>query len=136
MLARGAGDAFETITGADLMALSLDRPPPSPLPSGPTDDQADANVTLDSDEGFVWPDPDKVAAWWNDNGSRFRVGTSYFLGTPKQSVDWIGALQEATQRRRRAAALELALQRPGQALFEVRAGARLQQRLLRQVRPA
>ena len=52
MLARGAGDAFETITGADLMALSLDRPPPSPLPSGPTDDQADANVTLDSDEGF------------------------------------------------------------------------------------
>ena len=59
------------------------------------------------------------------------TGSAYFLGTPKQSTDWIGILYEAPQRRRWAAACELALQRPGQAMFEVRARGDLQRQLLR-----
>jgi len=49
---------------------------------------------------------------------------------PKQSADWLLALSDAFQRRRRAAALELAIRQPDKAMFEVRARGRLQRRLL------
>jgi uncharacterized protein (TIGR02270 family) len=128
-LARIAGDALATITGVDL--ANFDRAPPPDFQPGPDDDPDDENVRLDEDEELPWPDPEKLGRWWEENKARFRAGTSYFLGTPKQSTDWIRILSEAPQRRRRGAACELALQRPGQAMFEVRARGDLQRRLLR-----
>ena len=127
--ARVAGDAFAAITGADLGDLGQE--PPAIATQSPNDDPEDESVALDPDDGLVWPDPEKLGAWWKDNGHRFAGGSQYFLGTEKASVDWIRVLSEADQRTRRIAALELALRSPGKSMLEVRARGNMQRRLLR-----
>ena len=128
-IARRAGGAFATITGADLAALR--RKPPAGFAVGPNDDPDDQAVIPDEDEELEWLDQTKCHQWWEVHGGRFQVGTAYFLGEPKASVDSIGVLSEHRQSLRRAAAMELALRRPGQAMFEVRARGELQRQLLR-----
>ena len=127
--ARCAGDAFVTITGADVDDLRQD-PPPN-FNDGPNDDPNDERVTPGEDEGLAWLDPMKCRRWWEANSSRFHVGKPYFQGRPKPSIDWVEVLAEARQGLRRSAAIELALQRPGQAMFEVRARGDLQRWLLK-----
>jgi uncharacterized protein (TIGR02270 family) len=120
-IAQRSGMAFATITGIDLDDLGWDLP--LDFNAGPNRDP--------DDEGLAWLDPEKCRRWWGANGARFRVGTAYFQGKPKASVNWIGVLSEAHQGLRRAAAIELALQRSGQAMFEVRGRGYLQRRLLK-----
>jgi uncharacterized protein (TIGR02270 family) len=132
--ARLAGEAFSMITGVDLAFRDLDLRPPADFQSGPNDDPADENVALDEDDRLPWPDPAKMGDWWMKNKARFSVGTAYFLGQPKASADWLGALSDAFQRQRRAAALELAIRQPNKAMFEVRARGRLQRQLLARAR--
>jgi uncharacterized protein (TIGR02270 family) len=132
--ARLAGEAFSMITGVDLAYRDLDIRPPPDFQSGPNDDPEDENVALDEDDRLPWPEPTKVAEWWAKNKSRFDIGTAYFLGTLKTSADWLGALSDAFQRQRRAAALELAIRQPNRAMFEVRARGRLQRQLLARAR--
>jgi uncharacterized protein (TIGR02270 family) len=133
---RLAGEAFCMITGLDLAYHDLDRRPPGDFQSGPSDDPADENVTLDEDEHLPWPDAERVAQWWAANCVRFTVGKSYYLGTLKDSVDWLGVLSDAFQRQRHAAALELALRQPREVMFEVRARGRLQRQLIARVQAA
>jgi uncharacterized protein (TIGR02270 family) len=127
---RLAGEAFSMITGLDLAYRDLDRKPPQDFESGPNDDPADENVSLDDDEHLPWPDPEKIGQWWTANRGRFNVGTPYFLGAPKPAADLLQALSDAFQRQRHAAALELAIRQPDKAMFEVRARGRLQRQLL------
>jgi uncharacterized protein (TIGR02270 family) len=128
--ARLAGEAFSMITGVDLAYRDLDVRPPADFQSGPNDDLEDENVALEEDDRLPWPDPVKVGEWWTKNKGRFSSGTAYFLGQPKASADWLGALSDAFQRQRRAAALELAIRQPNRAMFEVRARGRLQRQLI------
>jgi len=130
-VARAAGHAFAMITGVDLVQHELDREPPVEFDAGPDDDPADADVGLDDDEGLAWPDPGRVGRWWEGNKGRFSAGTGYFRGSPKASTNWVAALSEAPQRQRWTAALELAVRRPGSAMFAVRGRGDLQQGLLR-----
>ncbi len=132
--ARLAGESFSMITGLDLAYRDLDRRPPADFQSGPNDDPADENVSLDEDENLPWPDPERIGQWWTANRSRFSAGTAYFLGTPKVSADWLEALSDAFQRQRHAAALELAIRQPDKAMFEVRARGRLQRQLIARAR--
>jgi uncharacterized protein (TIGR02270 family) len=128
-VARIAGAAFTTITGVDIADQGeLQQSPDQQLQ--PTDDPTDENVVLDPDEGLAWPDPEKLGSWWEANKGRFTIGTAYFLGIPKQLVDWIDVLYREAQCHRRSAALEIALRHPTQAMFEVRARGNLQQRLI------
>src|SRR6185503_83156 len=46
-LARVAGEAFTSITGAGLAFRDLERKPPEDFQSGPTDDPKDENVEMD-----------------------------------------------------------------------------------------
>jgi uncharacterized protein (TIGR02270 family) len=131
---RLAGEAFSMITGVDLAYRDLDIRPPADFQSGPNDDPEDENVALDEDDRLPWPDPAKVGDWWTKNKARFSAGTAYFLGKPKASADWLGALSDAFQRQRRAAALELAIRQPDKAMFEVRARGRLQRQLIARAR--
>ncbi len=123
-VARVAGDAFATITGADLVANDLDREPPS------DDDSDGGDIAPDEDEDLVWPDPERVGRWWSGNQHRFNAGTAYFRGSSKASTNWVEALSQAPQRRRWTAALELALRRPDNSMFEVRARGDRQKSLL------
>jgi uncharacterized protein (TIGR02270 family) len=128
-VARPAGEAFTTITGADL--AGLERSPPSDFRSGPNDDPDDEAVALDEDDGLAWPDLAKLARWWDANKSRFNVGTAYFLGAPKDQANWIAALLGGGRGQRWAATLELALRSPGHAMFEPRGRGNLQREQLR-----
>lgn len=131
VLSRVAGEAFTSITGADLAYLSLDRRKPEDFEPGPTDDPADPDVELDPDDRLPWPDPAKVTAWWHSHRAQFQPGTRYLLGQPITRESLQLALRNGKQRQRAAAALELVLLDRGQPLFEVRAPGFRQQRLLR-----
>ena len=129
-LARLAGEAFSSITGADLASLDLERKPPENIESGPNDDPNDSNIDMDDDDGLPWPDPARVQAWWAANSSRFQSGVRHFMGEPLNAANCLRVLRTGYQRQRIAAALYLSLLNPGTPLFEWRAPARRQQRLL------
>jgi uncharacterized protein (TIGR02270 family) len=128
--ARLAGESFSLITGTDLRRQHLHRNAPSDAESGPSDDPAEEGVAMDEDEGLPWPDPAKVQAWWNSNGERFHAGRRYFMGEPVSRDNCIRVLKNGYQRQRIAAAVHLSLINPGETLFEWRAPAWRQQRLL------
>jgi uncharacterized protein (TIGR02270 family) len=129
-LARIAGEAFTLITGVNGAAwLDLERPP-GHLDSGPNDDPDDPNVDMGEDDGLPWPDAVKIQAWWQANSQRFQPGLRYFMGQPPNPNNCLRVLKEGFQRQRIAAALYLSLLNPGTPLFEWRAPARRQQRLL------
>jgi uncharacterized protein (TIGR02270 family) len=127
---RLAGEAFSLITGLDLAWLDLEVKPPENFESGPNDDPNDPNVDMDEDDGLPWPDAVKIQAWWHANSQRFQPGTRYFMGEPLNRDNCVRVLKEGFQRQRIAAALYLSLLNPGTPLFEWRAPARRQQRLL------
>ncbi|MCC6552278.1 MAG: TIGR02270 family protein [Polyangiaceae bacterium] len=129
-LARAAGEAFSAITGADLRAEKLKGEPPKGFRSGPTDDPRDEDVAMDPDEDLLWPDPEATARAWERRRPAFRDGARYLLGLPV-TAPWLDRiLARGPQRRRAAAAIELALRAPERRLFEVRAPARRQRRAL------
>jgi uncharacterized protein (TIGR02270 family) len=127
---RLAGEAFSLITGLDLAFLDLEVKPPEKFESGPNDDPNDPNVDMDEDDGLPWPDAVKLQAWWHANSQRFQPGTRYFMGQPLNRDHCLRVLKEGFQRQRIAAALYLSLLNPGTPLFEWRAPAGRQQRLL------
>jgi uncharacterized protein (TIGR02270 family) len=128
--ARLAGESFSLITGLDLAGLDLERKPPKNFESGPNDDPNDPNVDMDEDEGLPWPDQKLIQAWWSVNSHRFQAGVRYFMGGPLNRESCLRVLKEGYQRQRIAAALYLSLLTPGAPLFEWRAPAWRQQRLL------
>jgi len=119
--ARLAGEAFSLITGARLAESKLDRPQPEGFEAGPTDDPDDPLVEVDADDGLDWPDPEKVRAWWSANKGRFPAGERHICGRPITPEHLKVVLRDGYQRQRAAAALELAILRPREPLFEVRA---------------
>jgi uncharacterized protein (TIGR02270 family) len=129
-LARLAGESFSFITGLDLAWLDLERKPPENFESGPNDDPNDPNVEMDEDDGLPWPDQKLIQGWWDANSQRFQPGVRYFMGEPLNRENCLRVLKEGFQRQRIAAALYLSLLNPGTPLFEWRAPAWRQQRLL------
>ena len=131
-VARAAGEAFSTLTGLDLGYEDLEGEWPDGFEAGPTEDPADENVEVDEDEDLPWPDPDLIRHWWTENQGAYTLGTRYLLGQPISATSLLEVLSKGRQRQRRAAALELALMDPSRSLFEVRAPAARQRRLLSQ----
>jgi uncharacterized protein (TIGR02270 family) len=128
--ARVAGEAFSLITGVDLSNADLKRKPPAGSGAGPNDDPNDPNVAMDGDDGLPWPDPERVARWWEENGDKFVPDTRYFLGAAVARENALRVLKVGFQRQRILAAHYLCLLDPGTPLFEWRAPAFRQQRLL------
>ncbi|WP_229882813.1 TIGR02270 family protein [Pseudorhodoferax aquiterrae] len=128
-LARVAGEAFSTITGADLVALELEQPPPADLQTGPSDDPDDEDVALDDDENLPWPDPARVQRWWQARAGAF-AAPRCFVGAAPTPAHLGQVLRTGTQRQRALAAQLLVLLQPGQAGFNVAAPTWRQRRLL------
>jgi uncharacterized protein (TIGR02270 family) len=129
-LARLAGESISLVTGVNIPNEQLDTRRPEGLETGPSDDPADDQVAMDEDEGLPWPDAVKIQAWWHANSQRFQPGVRYFMGQPLNRDHCLRVLKEGFQRQRIAAALHLSLLSPGTPLFEWRAPAWRQQRLL------
>ncbi|MDH5172381.1 MAG: hypothetical protein OEW92_08185, partial [Gammaproteobacteria bacterium] len=79
------------------------------------------DVALDVDEDLPWPDPQRVAAWWQANRHALVPGRRYLCGHEITLRHCDGVLGRGNQRQRQAAALEQLRLRPGRPLFEVRA---------------
>ncbi|MCI5164482.1 MAG: hypothetical protein D3917_21205 [Candidatus Electrothrix sp. AX5] len=120
-LARVAGEAFSMITGLDLAYEDLEGEWPEGFAAGPTEDPEDEDVDLDSDEDLPWPAPALITGWWEANKGKFSNGTRYLAGQPIAPAHLSQVLVSGFQRQRAAAAMELALLKPEQPLFEVRA---------------
>jgi len=120
-LARVAGEAFSMITGLDLAYEDLEGEWPEGFAAGPTEDPEDEEVDLDSDEDLPWPEPALITQWWAANKGKFTTGTRYLAGQPIAPAHLSQVLVSGFQRQRAAAAMELALLKPEQPLFEVRA---------------
>ena len=129
-VARVAGEAFSMITGVDLAYEDLEGEWPEGFQAGPTENPEDEDVAMDPDEDLPWPAPDLVARWWADNKPKFAAGRRYLCGRPITDEHCREVLRTGYQRQRIAAALELALMRPDRPLFEWRAPAFHQQKLL------
>ncbi|GAA4354434.1 TIGR02270 family protein [Variovorax defluvii] len=129
-LARIAAEAFVSITGADFNLEQMEVPPPDGFEDGPTEDPDDESVELPEDLALPWPDVQKVRGWWDRHVARFSNGTRCFLGQPVTEAHCLAVLREGFQRQRVAAALHLALLRPGSVLFPTSAPAWRQQRRL------
>ena len=129
-LARVAGESFSLITGADIAYDKLEGAKPEGFEAGPTENPEDENVAMDPDLNLPWPDPALIQKWWNARQGNFAKGTRYLLGQPITPESLREALKTGFQRQRAAAALELAILKPGRPLFEVRAPAWRQQALL------
>jgi uncharacterized protein (TIGR02270 family) len=126
--ARVAGEAFTTITGVDLALHDLDTPPPAAAENDAAALEEVLDLTYDSN--LPWPSPTRVADWWERNAESFHVGTRYLAGRPITEASVADLLFKGKQRQRAAAALELALLRPHEVLFEVRARANRQRQEL------
>jgi len=120
-LARVAAEAVALITGVDLELAALKSAGAAEdLPGGEREDGH-----------LPHPDPAGFTAWWNTHRSRFAAGARYIAGHPVGApAGCIAALNEGTQRQRRAAAFELSRLRPGTPLFAVDAFALRQRREL------
>jgi uncharacterized protein (TIGR02270 family) len=129
-LARLAGESFSLVTGLDLAQLDLDGAAFENGRGGPSDAQEDDDVAMDEDDGLPWPDPQRIAAWWQSNGHRFTAGVRHFMGEPPSTAHCLSVLRGGFQRQRLAAAEYLCLLNPGTPLFHAGAPAWRQQRLL------
>ena len=85
---------------------------------------------MDPDEYLPWPAVAKLHDWWHGASGEFHSDTRYLLGQPISEESLWQVLQTGRQRYRIAAAIELALARPGDPLFEVRAPGPRQRELL------
>lgn len=131
--ARLAAQAFSFVTGLDLAERRLDSGRPDSSELVPSDQPESDDVAMDDDESLPWPDPQKIAAWWQANGPRFASGTRYFMGEPPSPAHCLGVLKTGFQRQRIAAAEYLCLMKPGTPMFNTAAPAWRQQRLLAQM---
>jgi uncharacterized protein (TIGR02270 family) len=120
-VSRAAGEAFTLITGIDLKAAKLAAAAPERFRAGPSDDPADEDVAMDPDRDLPWPDAEAVGAAWERQRGSFLLGTRYLLGMPATPRFLAAVLARGGQRARAAAALELAVRRPREPLYEVRA---------------
>lgn len=119
-LARIAGEAFATITGATIEGPLAGGAPPA-FRAGPSDDPADEVVAVDRDGALAWPAEAALRAWWSARESGFRRGSRYLGGSPLTPSTLEDDVVRANQRRRAGAAIELSLRQPGRPLIEVRA---------------
>jgi uncharacterized protein (TIGR02270 family) len=129
--ARAAGEAFSMITGCDIAYEDLETDAPEDFQAGPTEDPDDDDVAPDPDENLPWPDPARIASWWHDRKKEFQHGVRHLAGQPVSDADHLKTvLKTGFQRQRIAAAFALASADPGMPLFEHRAPAKRQRRLL------
>jgi uncharacterized protein (TIGR02270 family) len=129
-LARAAGESFTMITGVDIAYEDLEGEWSEGFEAGPTESPEDEDVEMDPDEDLSWPEPELISEWWNKNKNNFRNSTRYLCGKPINEEQCQHVLRYGYQRKRAAAAIELAIMNPGQSLFEIRAPGFRQQRLL------
>lgn len=129
-LAKVAGEAFSHLCGVDIAYQDMEGELPEGIEAGPTENPVDESVEMDADEDLPCPDPMIMQQWWQSNQQNFKADVRYLFGKPATIEQSTWVLKNGTQRLRYAAAIQLALARPEQALFEVSELGKRQQQVL------
>lgn len=119
--ARLAGESFTFITGIDLEKNQLSQDAPEHYEPIPNEDAGDEIVALDDDENLPWPNATAVAAIWKQSSGQFTKGQRYLMGKEINKSNLASHIQNAYQRQRQAAAMELALLDASQILHNTSA---------------
>ena len=114
--ARLAGESFTFITGIDLEKNQLSQKAPDNYQPLPNQEAGDESVAMDDDENLPWPDAALVAANWQQSANQFTKGQRYLMGKEINKSNLSNHIQNAYQRQRQAAAMELALLDASQVL--------------------
>ena len=109
LYAKLSAESFVYITGVDLEENGLNIDTPEDYPLIPNDDMYDDIMGLDEDENLPYPDVVKLALIWQKYGQKFIIGKRYFMGKLITQESLEDHINNATQRQRHAAAMELAL---------------------------
>lgn len=132
--------AIVRVTGVDLREAGLlaDDPVTGAKESGESDEtdagEDDfADLSTDPDEDLPWPDPDRLAEWWQANRSGFGTGRRLRWGREFDRTAVLAVLQGGGMGERQWAARELARLDAGSAQLETRALAGNQNRRMTRI---
>ena len=114
--ARLAAESFTFITGIDLVKSKLSQEAPDQYEPLPNAEASDETVAMDDDENLPWPNPEAIATYWQKTSGQFTKGQRYLLGKAINAGNMTAHCQNAYQRQRHAAAMELALLEPSHVL--------------------
>jgi uncharacterized protein (TIGR02270 family) len=111
-----AAEAFSFITGADFIEDDLDLDPQE-IAGGVKkrlkEDRKQDPWTQAYEEDLPWPDPEAVAAWWEQNQHHFQPETRYLAGKTLTEDNLRQVAEDGTQPQRHQAALVLRLYHAG-----------------------
>ena len=139
---RIAGESFSMITRVDLAYEDLEQDEPegeikkeSDLESDQKlfgeEDENDETIQSDyDDEDLPWPNPSLIANWWRSHQQDFEGGTRYLCGKKITYSNLEKVLKKGNQRQRAGAALERAIWKTDEPLFEVRVPGKTQRKNL------
>ncbi len=128
--ARFAGWAFSMITGVNIVAEKLSRPPVAGFCPIHTGDPSDTGTVPDPDDMLPWPHASAIQAWYERTRAMLPSGSRLLLGKPMTPVWLTEVLRMGAQPARAAAAIELSLNSPGDPLFPLHAPGYRQTKLL------
>jgi uncharacterized protein (TIGR02270 family) len=132
-LARGAGEAYCAITGAELQRDSLAAPePPEAIDSPPPleNDPCDGVLVPPPHELWPLPDEERVRRHWQAVKSRYAPGVRHFLGKPVNLQTLLDAIESGPMLRRADLITELAIRSGGIYDVESRAFGQVQRRMM------
>lgn len=117
-----AGEAFSAITGLRI-AEQYAVPDEEADEKIPPLEEEDLNADLapSPEDALPLPQPDQVAAWWQESRRHLDARQRYLSGQPFTPLALLNALVSAPMRRRHALALELALRSRGSLQVPTRA---------------
>lgn len=128
-LARLAGAAFSTITGADLPALGLTGDVVLDSTETSATEPQDDQMAVDPDDDLPWPSVDAVQGWWALKSPSVPTRTRLLWGSVPSVEGCKNLLRNGTQPSRCLAALHLKCLLRAQVLFNWAAPGRRQLRL-------
>lgn len=105
-MARIAGWSFSQITGIELESANLVNEPADEIETGPTDDAAAEDVTMDEDEDLPWPNMQKIARLWQVHNKLLQAGQRYFQGQEVTKQVLANIFVSANQQQKQLAALQ------------------------------
>jgi uncharacterized protein (TIGR02270 family) len=130
--ARGAGEAYCAITGADLQRDNLVASDPPDAASAPPLETDDLDADLVPAAHDLWPLPDveAVRRHWMTRKSSYATGVRHFRGRPVDLSVLVAAIETGPMLRRPNLILEATVRTAGQYDIEPRAFAHVQRRMM------
>ncbi|HTU65333.1 MAG TPA: hypothetical protein VMF52_05255 [Steroidobacteraceae bacterium] len=129
-LARLGGEAYCTITGANLERDKLTAPEPEEPPPAFEQDDLDANLVPRPEDLWPLPDPQLVRRHWDGIAPRFQPGRRHLRGLPHDGQAMLSAIVNGPMLRRPDHVFEMFVRSEGRFDVEPRASVPVQKTMI------